>query len=184
MSIKDVIGRVRSLKNFKVKAGILEGATYDGGLPVAAVASWNEYGVSIPVSDRMRGYLGANGLHLRKTTTHINIPSRPFMRNAVNQHSGEWKSEAVGALGAVIRGEETKEGAGNTIGTLMQAGIQESIDSNIQPPNHPFTMSPKEARVVDEKGTPILKESGTKQTLISTGHLFDSVSFEVVNESS
>lgn len=180
MSLKDVINRVRSLRGFKVKAGVLEGASpYGNGLSVAQVAMWNEYGVAIPVSNRMRGYLGANGFHLKKSTSQLNIPARPFMRNAAMKYGDDWRIEASGALAAVIRGEESNDGAGNTIGTMMQAGIQESIDSNIQPPNHPFTMAPKSARVVDSGGSPIMGESGTKQTLISTGHLFDSISFEV-----
>lgn len=49
------------------------------GTDVAAV---HEYGVRIKVTPKMRAYLHARGLHLKKTTTEIFIPARPFVRPA------------------------------------------------------------------------------------------------------
>jgi len=39
-----------------------------------------EFGVSIPVTEKMRKYLHSQGLHLRNSTTEINIPERPLFR--------------------------------------------------------------------------------------------------------
>ena len=67
-----------------VKAGILEDATNantKGGAGIAAYAVWNEFGVpNIPVTDKMRAYMHYQGVHLKKDTTSISIPARPFMR--------------------------------------------------------------------------------------------------------
>lgn len=179
MSIEDVISKIRSMHRAKVKAGVLEGSTYGDGKSVAQVAMWNEYGVAIPVSDRMRGFLGANGLHLKKTTKQLNIPPRPFMRNTVSDKSDAWQERAVENLRECLVSDRPVQDALENVGMLMQADIQETIDSNMQPPNHPFTSSPKEARVVDKSGKPISGQSGTKQTLIDSGTLIKSISYEV-----
>lgn len=160
MSLKEVIERVRSVRGLKVKAGILKGAKpYGNGLSVSQVAIWNEYGTS-------------------------RSPSRPFMRTAVVNDADKWVAEFSGGLKAAIRGETSVQQATEWVGGMMQADIQKAIDSNIPPPNAAGTLKRKSSRVVDKKGKPISGQSGTKQTLIDTGHLLDSVSYEVINESS
>ena len=44
------------------------------------IAAVHEFGTTINVTPKMRAYLHFNGLHLRKDTTHIYIPARPFLR--------------------------------------------------------------------------------------------------------
>lgn len=59
-----------------------------GGTPsndVAARAAVNEFGATIRVTKRMRGYLAAAlGIFLKKSTTVIRIPSRPFVRKTAS----------------------------------------------------------------------------------------------------
>ncbi len=43
-------------------------------------AAAHEYGATIRVTDAMRAALHYVGIHLRKSTTILNIPPRPFMR--------------------------------------------------------------------------------------------------------
>lgn len=52
---------------------------------VARLVRIHEYGVTIAVTDRMRGYLHAEGLHLRADTEAIVIPPRPFLRRAARR---------------------------------------------------------------------------------------------------
>lgn len=179
MAIADVLKKIQALNKAKIKAGFLKTATYDDGKPVAQVATWNEYGTSIPVSDKMRGYLGANGLHLKKTTTRLYIPSRPFMRTTVENHKNDWGNRLVANMNAYLKGNASLEAGLNDVGSLMQAHIQETIDSNMGPPNHSLTAGKKAARLVDKKGKPIEGDSGTKQTLIDSGVMIKSVSYEV-----
>ena len=47
------------------------------------IAAVHEFGATITVTPKMRAYLHFNGLHLRKDTTHIYIPARPFLRSAL-----------------------------------------------------------------------------------------------------
>ena len=44
------------------------------------IAAVHEFGCTIAVTPKMRTYLHGIGLHLRASTTHINIPPRPFFR--------------------------------------------------------------------------------------------------------
>ncbi len=55
---------------------------------VARLARIHEYGITIAVTDRMRGYLHAEGLHLRADTEAIVIPPRPFLRRAARRVRG------------------------------------------------------------------------------------------------
>ena len=48
-------------------------------------ASIHEYGVIIPVTDKMRAYMAAMGFPLRQTTEFIKIPARPFMGPSFDQ---------------------------------------------------------------------------------------------------
>lgn len=55
-----------------VEVGFLEGATYPDGTPVAAVASWNEYGTSTS-------------------------PPRPFFREMIAKESPSWPDKLAAA---------------------------------------------------------------------------------------
>ena len=49
------------------------------------VAKVQEYGTTIAVTDKMRGWFGRHGIHLRSSTIFIRIPGRRFW-------SGAWKA--------------------------------------------------------------------------------------------
>ena len=44
------------------------------------IAAVHEYGCTIGVTPKMRAFLHYNGIHLKQSTTYINIPPRPFLR--------------------------------------------------------------------------------------------------------
>jgi len=46
--------------------------------PPARYALVNEFGATIPVTEKMRRFLHAKGIHLRASTTEIEIPARPW----------------------------------------------------------------------------------------------------------
>jgi len=48
-------------------------------------ASIHEFGVIIPVTDNMRGYMAAMGFPLRQSTQFIRIPARPAMGPSFDQ---------------------------------------------------------------------------------------------------
>ncbi len=43
------------------------------------IAAVHEFGCTIGVTPKMRAYLHYHGIHLKKSTTHIHIPARPFL---------------------------------------------------------------------------------------------------------
>ena len=46
------------------------------------VARVQESGASIPVTDKMRGWLAVRGIYLKASTTHIQVPGRHFWEEA------------------------------------------------------------------------------------------------------
>ena len=61
-------------------AGLLKGKKSAEGAEMVNIGWIMEHGVTINVTDRMRAYLHATGgPHLKKSTTVITIPARPFI---------------------------------------------------------------------------------------------------------
>jgi hypothetical protein len=157
-----------------VKAGILEGATNKaGGANVASYAVWNEFGVpNITVTPKMRAYMHYNGVHLKKDTTSISIPARPFMRTVAKEKPKTWVSIMV----AHIRGRATdpkvwKDALGKA-GEQMKSDIQNSIQNGSWVPNAPLTVKWKAERGKSQPDKP----------LFATGVMFAAVDFQVVDK--
>jgi len=80
------------------------------GIPASAgkvlmIAQVHERGVTIDVTPAMRGYLAAEGLHLRADTQSIVIPPRPFIAPTlarVREGRGV-RAAVVEALSAAVR---------------------------------------------------------------------------------
>jgi hypothetical protein len=156
-----------------VKAGILEGATNKaGGANIASYAFWNEFGTTIPVTPKMRAYMHYNGVHLKKDTTSISIPPRPFMRTVAKERPKVW----IGTMVGHIRGRASnpaiwKEALGKA-GEQMVKDIQNSIQNGSWTPNAPLTVKWKAERGKSQPDKP----------LFDTGAMFAAVKFEVVDK--
>ena len=149
-----------------VKAGILEGATNPDGKDVLDYAPIQEFGGSVPVTDKMRGFLAAAyGIHLRKSTATINIPPRSFLRTTFKEHKDEWVNILARALKAGKGPEEALEYAG----IRMQDDIVAQIASNMPPPNSPATDFIKSQ----------VAPANVGRTLMHTGTLVHSIDYEV-----
>lgn len=147
-----VLGRAKALPALRV--GFLEGATYPDGTPVAAVAQYNEFGTS-------------------------RIPPRPFMRNAISEHSHEW-GKLLGAALKMTDGDVDK--ALDVTAEKIVLQIQDSIREGAFAP---LVQSTIDARLRPEKRAGRLKtvnmETAVKP-LIDTGHMLDSVGYEVSDD--
>ena len=73
-----------------VEAGVFANAGMNGKTSLADIAVWNEYGVTIAVTPKMRAYFHSQDIHLKKSTTSIRIPARPFMRQAADKNATKW----------------------------------------------------------------------------------------------
>lgn len=71
-------------QKYSIKVGILGEKAYqkheDSELTNAELGAVHEFGATINVTQKMRNYLHHLGIHLRKDTTTIVIPTRSFLR--------------------------------------------------------------------------------------------------------
>lgn len=71
------------------------------GQDMEMIAKIMEGGAVIPVTDKMRNYLSAKGIHLKKTTRVLMVPARPLIGPAadmLDEHLNEWLKPYEDAL--------------------------------------------------------------------------------------
>ena len=135
--VMDELNKIASgLSDLQLKAGFLEGATYPDGTPVPMVAATNEFGNP------------AN-----------NQPPRPYFRNAIAEHEGEWRE----AMATLIENGGDPRDALSLLGEIIVDDIKESIRQLDSPPLSPVTIARK----------------GFDKPLIDTSNMLNSVSYEV-----
>ena len=81
--------QVKKVGNQKVKIGVLDGATYPNGTPVAKVAAYLEYGWTQTVTEKQRGWLAANGIYVKPSTV-LSSPARPFFEATYTANRKKW----------------------------------------------------------------------------------------------
>ncbi len=118
------------------KRSAFVGITGHGGSDLIVIAAANEFG-----------------------TEDGRIPSRPFMRNALNKP--ELAKFVATSAAAYMRGQFSLDETLNRIGAYTTGLVQRSIGSNIQPPHAPSTIARK----------------GSNKTLINTGRLRQSITW-------
>lgn len=160
-----------------VKAGILENATNankKGGAGIAAYAVWNEFGVpNIPVTDKMRAYMHYQGVHLKKSTTSISIPPRPFMRTVAKSDAPKkWCSAMVAHVRGYANNPQRWKDSLGVAGYMMKGDIQNSIMNGNWTPNAPLTVKWKSERGKSQPDKP----------LFDTGDMYHAVDFQVVDK--
>lgn len=148
---------VKKIDGKKVNVGVLDNAEQ------AYIASIQEYGCTIRVTDKMRAYLARTGLHLKKSTTHIVIPERAFLRNGYDESIDEVLDKADSIVGNAIDGTITVETFFETIGLLLKGKIQDYAIELNSPPNHPYT--------VDHKGS--------SNPLVDSGDMIGAITYKV-----
>ena len=174
MSLEEVRKRLQALDNKTIKVGWFREATYDGKTSVAQVATWNEHGTVIPVTEKMRGWFGVRGIHLKKSTTHIVVPPRPFLRPCCEENMAKWKQEMENSVQAVMEGNVTPDQAAEMIGGMVVGDLQEAISKVREPPLSPVTVAFRASRKGGET---------SDQPLNDTGHMIATVTFKVDDES-
>ena len=150
-------------RNQKVRIGILENATTEDGKQVAEYAAYNEYG-----------------------TRHI--PPRPFMRLTIGQHKEDWVRTFVGMIqNQNLQDPSVIERAFTMVGVQAVGHIQETIDSNVPPPNADSTRRRKQKVITGANGK-VMKDSGGEAmthipvTLVMNGTMRKAIAFEVNRE--
>lgn len=126
------------------------------------LAKIHEYGVTINVTDKMRGYLASQGLHLKKTTTTIHIPERSFIRNGWDSNANEILNRIEGLVADVVHGKSVSHLTDGT-GDLVVRALKEYAKDLDSPSLHPFTIERK----------------GSTDPLIDSGGMVGSIDYEV-----
>lgn len=155
----------KELKSVKgARAGILKDAAYPNGFSLIENALVQEYGATIQVTPKMRAWFRHQGAPLKRSTTQIVIPPRPFLRKSLKNQK-KWVKYVTELFNANQddNGLTLKQIA-MQVGLMMQKAIQESINSNIPPANSGFTV----------------KRKGSSKTLRDTGALESSIHYEVI----
>lgn len=155
-----------------VKAGIPKGATNpETGDSIPYYAAINEFGMTIPVTPKMRAWMHYQGIHLKKSTSVIKIPARPFLRDSGEQNLTKWVATIHrGVKGHADSPNEWRK-AMNGVGEVMKLDIIDTIQNGSFAANAPMTVRMKEAKGKTEPDHP----------LIDTGYMQQVVAFEVVN---
>lgn len=126
-----LLKELQELKNLQVKIGYQSGKNKDDkGVDYADIAAWNELGTS-------------NG-----------IPSRPFMRNAIDNHKGELEECMKAQTQALINGATARQVLEQT-GLFVKDLVQNEITTGSFEPNKERTK----------------KRKGSDKPLIDTGTL-------------
>lgn len=118
----------------KLEIGFFETARYPNGVFVAQVARYNEFGT-------------------------LNIPMRPFFRNAINKNIKKWYATLQNA----INQNATPSKALSIVGEVARADIIQSITDLRTPPNAEST----------------IKQKKSTNPLIDTGLMRRSVTYKV-----
>lgn len=90
------------------------------------------------------------------------IPSRPFMRTAVNRYGKSWGNKAAKSMKAIIQGMGTDQ-VTELIGMQMKADISKTLINGPWTPNAAATIAKK----------------GSSRPLVDTGELRSAITYKV-----
>lgn len=129
----------------------------------AWLAGIHEYGCRIKVTEKMRAWLHANGLHIKNETTEIVIPERSFLRNGFDDCHEDIIRKAERLIPVVLDGNMPSGIFLEEVGALLLTHIKKYAEELNKPANHPFTTERK----------------GSENPLVNTGGMINSISCEV-----
>lgn len=106
----------------------------------AWLASIHEYGCRIKITDKMRKWLHANGLHVKDSTKEIVIPERSFLRSGFDACHEKVLDRADRALNVLLDGVWDEDDFNKFVGEFLRDNIQNYAEDLSAPPKHPFTL--------------------------------------------
>jgi hypothetical protein len=135
---------VNVLKGAFTAIGIHEGTgNHTNGSSIALIAHTNEFGASINVTPKMRGYLHGIGIHLSPNTTTITIPERSWMRSWFDKNQSEIQKQVKNLYGKVLDGKLKGKQALALLGAYAEGELKKSMVHLREPGNHPVTIERK-----------------------------------------
>lgn len=159
-NVKEFLKMLKELSSTHLEIGIFG----DSGGDILMIATVQEYGCNIKVTDKMRGYLHSIGIHLKKETKEIKIPERSFVRGSYDENKNKIIDNADKLLEKVINLELPVSVFFDTLGEYIVGLVQEYMTDLKSPPNHPATIANKKS----------------SNPLIDTGRLRQSITYKMV----
>lgn len=134
----------KTLKGMSTKT-VKVGIQSNEDAELLTIANVQEFGADITVTPKMRGFFrAAFGVNLKKSTTKITIPPRPFIRQTFDKRLDELKKTGFDVGGLVIDDKLTLEQALELWGDQFVAFIRNEIaEGNNFEPNAPLTIERK-----------------------------------------
>lgn len=152
--IPEIQARIKAINGAAVQVGALEGER-------AWLAGIHEYGCDIPVTEKMRRYLHAQGLHLNANTKFIHIPERAFLRNGYDECKDEVVRKAAMLVMDVVNGNMSEETLFKEVGLTLSNKIKTYAQKLSDPKNHPFT----------------IEQKGSANPLVDTGEMIGGITW-------
>lgn len=158
--IPKITKELEVVKGKAVEVGVFNGEH-------AWLAAIHEYGLDIEVTPEMRAYLRSKGLNLKKTTTHIHIPERSFLRSGYDQNRDKVAKNASVLLGEVAAGTMSATTLCEGVGLELSSKIRDYAVDLQSPANHPFT----------------IEQKGSSNPLVgSSGNMIEGINYRVVDK--
>ncbi len=131
--------QMRQISGMETRIGFQAGEAMHGETDMCKIAMFNELGTE-------------------------SIPSRPFLRNSVDNHMDEIEAHLKAWCEKILQGEMEAHELMSNMGMLMQGIIRKEISEGSFVPNAPSTVSKK----------------GSDRPLIDSGLMRDSVNYQIV----
>lgn len=184
--------QVKKVGNQKVKIGVLDGATYPNGTPVSKVAAYLEYGWTQTVTAKQRGWLAANGIHVKPSTV-LSSPARPFFEATYTTNRKKWIELGQSSLKGLTNNPNQVHNkitqALTLLGLTAQQDLQDAIiDGGVGGSSFavrsPMTMAlyGNLLRSGNHRTDDTPNQTTRRKPLYKSGILEGSIAFEIVKE--
>lgn len=184
--------QIRKVGNQKVKIGVLDGATYPNGTPVAKVAAYLEYGWTQTVTEKQRGWLAANGIYVKPSTV-LSSPARPFFEATYTANRKKWVELGQSSLKGLTNNPNQVHNkitqALTLLGLTAQQDLQDAIiDGGVGGSSFavrsPMTMAlyGNLLRSGNHRTDDTPNQTTRRKPLYKSGILEGSIAFEIVKE--
>src|SRR5690606_3329834 len=92
------------------------------------VARVHEYGIDIPITEKMRNWFLAQGMPLRKDTDRIRIPEKSYLRTGWDKNESSFQRRAAELMDEVLQGRITAYEARERLGEYIVKKIRENVE--------------------------------------------------------
>lgn len=159
--VPEILSNLKELESYQVAVGILSKA----GGEMLMIANVHEFGCSIPVTDKMRGFLAYNyNVHLKRDTKVIKIPERSFIRSSYDNKSSEVHDKGEDLLAEVVKGNMSARAFYELLGQTCADTIREYMVNEVNSPaNSSLTIANK----------------GSSNPLVDSGQLAAAITYEI-----